>query len=191
MADRDRRHGRASSRRCDLAAMMVASAGSPTPRGSTPRQPFAPLDGSLGESTGARGPRLALGPAMARPDHGRALPGGPRARSSGPRQPLAAGSLRRRRTRSWRSSARVAPNHLQRAAPRLVQLLHATAACRCRSPARSWPSGRTRASTSGTPARSAAFVEEEVVRWLCDLVGFGDDRGGCSPPAASWRTSWR
>ena len=38
-----------------------------------------------------------------------------------------------------------------------------------------------------------AFVEEEVVRWLCDLVGYGEGASGCSRRAGSWRTSsrWR
>ena len=30
----------------------------------------------------------------------------------------------------------------------------------------------------------AAFVEEEVVRWLCDLVGYGRGASGCSRRAA-------
>ena len=46
----------------------------------------------------------------------------------------------------------------------------------------SWAScsanGSTRASTSGTPSPSAALVEEEVVRWLTDLVGYGPESFG-------------
>ena len=37
-----------------------------------------------------------------------------------------------------------------------------------------------------------AFVEEEVTRWLCDLVGFRDGRmGRADSAAAPWPTSWR
>ena len=36
----------------------------------------------------------------------------------------------------------------------------------------------------------AAFVEEEVVRWLCDLAGYGDGSFGLLTRAGSWPTSW-
>ena len=50
--------------------------------------------------------------------------------------------------------------------------------CSCRSRAKCSPRSPTRASTSGMPGPTGAFVEEEVVRWLAELVGYGPDSFG-------------
>ena len=55
---------------------------------------------------------------------------------------------------------------LQRAAPRLVQLLHAPAARRCRSPGEACRSGSNRAWTCGTRDRSAPSSRRRSSRWL-------------------------
>ena len=68
---------------------------------------------------------------------------------------------------------RVAPHQLNAYHPRSLSYFTPPpllAVGRRRAPRPGRPS---RASTSGTPARSATFVEEEVIRWLCDLVGYG------------------
>ena len=57
--------------------------------------------------------------------------------------------------------------------PRRLLLLHAAPARRSRSSASFSPSGSTRGSTSDQAGPVGAFVEEEVDRWLCDLVGYG------------------
>ena len=79
--------------------------------------------------------------------------------------------------RPRRVPTRVAPHNLERLPPALAQLLHPAAARRV---------GRGRAARAVAQqgvdvwhaGPLATFVEEEVVRWLCDLVGYGEDSFG-------------
>ena len=75
-------------------------------------------------------------------------------------------------------ATRIAPHTLNSFHPRAPQLLHAAAAGRLDRRRGARPVDATRASTSGTRVPSRAFVEEEVVRWLCDLVGYGEGSFG-------------
>ncbi len=180
-----RRHGsRAGSAAVSLAAVVAsASIGAPNPTCSTSATRLVrgrPLE-ALGEAHLARGARLALRPcdgrrpciAQAYPEAREALL---RARAGRPAPAPMSPTPSAEVLAEFRE--RVAPHTLQRAASGLVQLLHAAARCRCRSPARCSPQWIHQGVDVWHAGRSAPFVEEEVTGWLRDLVGLRRGRLG-------------
>ena len=68
---------------------------------------------------------------------------------------------------------RVAPHTAQRLPPALAQLLHAAAAARMSVVGELLAQVTQQGVDVWHAGPIGAFVEEEVVRWLCDLVGYG------------------
>ena len=79
---------------------------------------------------------------------------------------------------------RVAPYMFNVAAPRLVQLLHAAAAARCRSPARCSAQWINQSVDVWVAGPVGALRRGGGHRWLRELVGSARSSWGCSPPAA-------